>query len=407
MNFSNWFKGSTPLQLAIERGLKPGGNLVAELDDLDHYTVKSKGDAKAICEALQALEEGRVMQQKHGKSPLHTLASLFQDLESGECDAFEFLRENGTPFLIRLAREALDCEITDKSNLLFVLKVVAGYGTPQGADLVLDAAKKSFADDQYLWSVTLGMFTAAHPEARRVFAALSEPLPNGFLAVSLLDAANRLFLDGGEMRHPFDSDQGIRKLEAWLRDSDPEHFSYATSATAALPFIQHQKKDQLFQTAFEHPDVSVQLEAVWAAAKLERPGGLEKLAALCKDVNHSSRAKSYLKELGREDVVPEESKLPDFEAKAEFARWLAHPNELDRFPDELEILDHRDLCWPTDGKVKHFWLIKYRVRDTTELKHDDIGVGLVGSMTFCLFSYNLEQRHAEDTYAIHCDRKST
>src|SRR6185295_10194261 len=113
-------------------------------------------------------------------------------------------------------------------------------------------------------------------------------------------------------------------------------------------------------------------------------------------------ATAYLKELGRENVIPEESKRPDFEAKAEFAQWLAHPNELARFPDELEILDHRNLRWPTDGEVKHFWLIKYRVKDTTGLKTDDLGVGLVGSMTFCLFSYELEQRHPEDAYAIHC-----
>ena len=66
MNFPNWFQGNTPLQLAIERGLKPGGNLVAELDDLGDYTVEFKGDAKAICLALQAVDEGRVERQKHG-----------------------------------------------------------------------------------------------------------------------------------------------------------------------------------------------------------------------------------------------------------------------------------------------------------------------------------------------------
>jgi hypothetical protein len=135
---------------------------------------------------------------------------------------------------------------------------------------------------------------------------------------------------------------------------------------------------------------------------LERSGGFEKLVELCNDVNLSSRAKDYLKELSREDLIPESSRLPEFQAKAEFAQWLAHPNELGRSPDELEIVDHRDLLWPTDGETKHLWLIKYRVKDTTGLVHDDIGVGLVGSTTFCLFSYQLEQRPPEDAYAIHC-----
>jgi hypothetical protein len=250
--------------------------------------------------------------------------------------------------------------------------------------------------------LVLCAFSAEHPEARRVFMALSDPLPDKFLAVSLLDAANRLWLEGGEMRHPFDSDQGVERLENWLRDPDPEHFSYAISATAALPFIQHARQDELFELAYTHPDVGVQLEAAWAAAKLDRPSGLKHLVEFCTSVNHAHRAKAYLKELAREDSIPEASTAVDFVALAEFAQWLAHPNELGRFADELEILDHRDLRWPTDGEVKHFWLIKYWVKDTTGLDHDDVNVGLVGSVTFCLFSYDLDQRHPEDSYAIHC-----
>jgi len=187
-----------------------------------------------------------------------------------------------------------------------------------------------------------------------------------------------------------------------LKDTDPEHFSYATSAAVAMPFIQHHKQNELFQIAFGHPNVQVQLESAWAAVKIERPDGLETMVGLCKDVNYSSRAKSYLKELGREECIPEESQQPDFEAKAEFAHWLAHRNELGRFPDELRILDHRDLRWPTDGEVKHFWLIEYRVKDTTGLANDDINVGFVGNGVWCHFTYELEQRHPEDAYAIHC-----
>lgn len=400
-NFSNWFKGSSPLQLAIERGLKQGGDLVAELDELDDYTPKSKGDAKAICEALRQMDAGRIQRPRQGRSPLYTIAGLFQDTESGS-DACEFLRLNGTPLLIRLARKAWKEEDFDSSELLFVLKMLAAYGTPEGAGLVIEVARSGFTSEGYLWSVVLRMFEVEHPEARRVFAALSDPLPEKFLAVSLLDAVNHFCLNGGELRHPFDSDEGVRRLEAWLRDADPEKFSYAVSATAALPFLQHPRQDMLFQIAFGHSDGGVQLEAAWAAAKLDRPSGWEKMATLCRDVHHSSRAKTYLRELGREDVIPEDSKRPDFEAKAEFAQWLAHPNELGRPPDELEILDHRDLRWPTDGEVKHMWLIRFRAKDTTGLASDQTGVGLVGSITFCLFSDELDQRHAEDAYAIHC-----
>ena len=401
MSLKDWFKGGTPLQLAIERGLKPGGDLVAELDDLDDYTIKSKRDAQAICKALEAVDQKAAGKRKRGESPLYKLAGLFQDVEGGS-DACHHLRDHGIPVLLKLARKARTEEGFDESNFLFVLKMLAAYGTTEGADLVIEVARSGYANDRYLWFVVLGMFSAEHPEARRVFTALSNPLPDKFLAVSLLDASNRLWLEGGEMRHPFDSDQGVTRLEKWLRDPEPEHFSYAISATAALPFIQHSRQNELFEIAGDHPDVGVQLETAWALAKLERPNGLEKLVELCKKVNHSSRAKSYLKELGREDMIPRESQQPDFEAKAEFAQWLAHPNELARFPDELEIIDQRDLRWPTDGKVSHFWLIKFRAKDATGLAIDQMDVGFVGNGIWCHFTYELAQRHPEDAYAIHC-----
>lgn len=399
MSMGDWFKGGTPLQLAIERGLKPGGELVAELDALEDYTIQSKRDAQAICHALEAID--RKLTGRGGNSPLFKMAGLFQDTEAGS-DACEYLREHGTILLIKLARQAYTEAGFDKNHFLFILKVLAAYGTTEGADLIVEVAQSGYASDAYLWSVVLGMFSSEHPEARRVFTALSDPLPDQFLAISLLDAANQLWLEGGEMRHPFDSDQGVARLESWLRDSNPGHFSYASSATVALPFIQHPRQDDLLAIASSHPDVGVQLEAAWAAAKLERCNGLAQLAAICKEVNHSSRAKHYLKELGREDVIPKESEQPDFVAKAEFAQWLAHPNELARFPDELEIIDHRDLRWPIDGEVRHFWLIKFRAKDTTGLERDQVDVGFVGNGIWCHFLYNLTQRHPEDAYAIHC-----
>ena len=308
-----------------------------ELDNLDNYTVKSKGDAKAICEALQAAADGRLAQSKQSKPPLYALARLFQDTEGGS-DACDFLREHGIPLLLKLARKACVDPRFDQREMLFVLKMLAAYCTSEGTDFVIETAKSEFASKGYLWSVVLGMYTAEHPETKRMFVALSNPLPKAFLAVSLLDAANRFFLAGGKAQHPFDSDQGIEMLGLWLQDTDPKSFSYAVSATAALPFIKHQKRAALFQIAYSHLDPEVQLEAAWASAKLHNQDGLKKLTELCKSVNYSVRAKAYLKELGAEDGVPAEAKTPDFQAMAEFAQWLAHPNELGRFPDELEIL---------------------------------------------------------------------
>jgi hypothetical protein len=47
-------------------------------------------------------------------------------------------------------------------------------------------------------------------------------------------------------------------------------------------------------------------------------------------------------------------------------------------------------------------LIRYRLLDRTGLGEDDEDCGLVGSMTWCFFSYKMNQRPPEDAYAIHC-----
>ena len=69
--------------------------------------------------------------------------------------------------------------------------------------------------------------------------------------------------------------------------------------------------------------------------------GYDHLARFCLDVNRSEKARNYLAELGREDAIPAEALDPDFRAKAEFSQWLAHPNELGRAPDDLEIIEKR------------------------------------------------------------------
>ena len=89
-------------------------------------------------------------------------------------------------------------------------------------------------------------------------------------------------------------------------------------------------------------------------------------------------------------------------ATVELAQWLAYPTELDRYPDEIAVVDARTLQWPPAGRALPLTLLRYRVIDEYGLAPDDVGVGLVGSVTFCLFSYAAHRRPPEDAYALHC-----
>jgi hypothetical protein len=387
------------LKSAIERGLA-NGKLREELKELGDLTLKSRADAEAVCWGLQQLELGKTT--RPGEAT-YALAGLFQDVESRECDAFEVIREHGIPELLRLFDEIVELPEGDDTNtLFFILKMLAIYGTVEGTLKIVEAARRPLKPDGYMWSVILGNFKSRHPEAELLYSSLRDPLPPDFIGVSLLDAANACLIDGGEMSHPFDSAEGKQRLRAWLVSSDADESSYAHSATASLPFVSNPDRDELLNLAMKHSDVGVQIEAAWAAAKLGREDGIRHLADYCRDYKHAQSAKRYLSELKREDIIPAAACEPGFEALAEFAQWLAHPSELGRLPDDLEIVDHRRLAWPPEREPKPFWLIKYRVKDTTGLGEDETECGLVGSMTFCFFSYKLTQRPPEDAYAVHC-----
>ena len=329
------------------------------------------------------------------------MTALFQEVETKE--AFGVLAERGIPELCRIFDELADTEKNQPlDDLLFVLKILAMYRTEAGTERVIRAARMPLNPAAYMWSVVLRQYDKDHPCAMRVFRELAEPLPQGFLAVALLDSANNYAIHVPCAVHPFDSAEGRQRLRAWFTSRDEDEYSYAHSAAASIPFISGPEREQLLALALDHPSVDVQLEAAWASAKLGSEAGLKVLARYCLDPNYSERARQYLSEIGREDAIPHVALDPDFRAKATFANWLAHPNELGRVPDELQIVDEREIAWPPSGERKPFWLLKYRVKNRTGLEEDEVDCGLVGSVTFCLFSYKLAERAPEDAYAIHC-----
>lgn len=389
------FSRPTVLQMALERGARPGGDLGEELRRLGDYTIESRADAEAICDALESVARSNDRDQS-----FHFLVGLFQDVEGPDSPAFDVLADRGISLLDEVVRRDFQDRVErDTSDIFLALKTLAMYRTSGGTGTILVAARLPYEPDSYWWAGVLRSYTVGHPQSERLYRELSDPLPPEFLAIALLDAANAAHLEDAEWPHPFDSPAGVERLASWLSDDDEDNFSYARSAAVTLPFVSDSKG--LFALAFDHPSVDVQLEAAWAAAKLGRDAGIRWLARSCRDVNLASRARSYLEELGRADAIPSEAEDPSFQAMAEFSSWLTHPNELGRPPDRLEIVDHRALHWPLENEPKPMWLIRYRAADPNGLAHDDVDVGLVGSITFCLFSSKLDERPPEDGYAIH------
>jgi hypothetical protein len=389
--------GKSVLRKAIERGLAQD-TLKEELDGLGEVSLVTKRDAEDVLWGLRKFEtaEGKGLAKR-----VEPLVRLCRKV--GGQRAFLPLHEQGIPILLDLFDRMVAEEGDGAGDTpMLILKTAAMFLSLPGALKVVEEAQRPYRPGAFMWSPIFAAFDADHPHMDLVFRSFREKQPPDFAGISLLDAANGLLVEGGSIAHPFDSDSGVRRLREWLLSEVEDEESYARSATVALPFLTHAERNRLLDLAMEHRDAEVKTEAAWAAAKLGKESGFQRLVEFSTDLNLAKKAASYLNELQRGDLIPAEARDPDFRARADFSQWLAHPCELGKAPDKVEVMDHRVLAWPPECEAKPFWLLKYLLKDRTGLADDDVGCGLVGSVTFCLFSYELENRPPEDGYAIHC-----
>ena len=338
--------------------------------------------------------------KEKSRAPLHTLTAFFQVVENRE--AFEILRAQGLPTLRLFVQDALEGVSVSENDILFVLKILGMYEQEQDVQLIAKAARKPFQVDDYMWSIIFSQFYDDHPYADLLINELRHPLPPaGFIRVTYLDLSNTIAINGKLKSHPFNTVEGKKQIEIFLLDQNKENFSYAHSATAALPFLDNDVRNPLFDMAEKHPDVSVRMEAAWARAKSGDFKGLTMLDVFSLDPRYSASAQKYLEELGHRELIPEKARSEDFQALAEMSEWLVHPNEFGAYPDEIEIFDSRVLYWPPTKDKRKLWLIKYAYKNWNEGK-GEIVVGMVGSVTFALFGEDTENLSPEDIYGLHC-----
>jgi hypothetical protein len=336
--------------------------------------------------------------KRHGAYdlPLYHLTMVFQ--EEKEEAAREILVVQGLGELHRLAELALAVEPPPAHALTMIAKMFAGYAYEPGLDVAAAIARR--CSDEFWLSPAFQLFAdEEHPLSAAFLDRLSDPLPDGFARVLTLDLANTLCRQGKSGLHPFNTVEGSEHLQAWLLDSDPENFSYAQSAAASLPFLDSDLRTRLASIAFDHLDPKVQMEAAWAVAYCGSESGLKILARFAEDPRQAATACTYLEELGKADYIPTAAQDPDFRAKAEMCEWLAHPSEFGATPDDIELIDTRELFWPPTDDERQLWLFRYCYKKPDG---DDVGVGMVGSITFALFGETTAELSPEDIYGLHC-----
>lgn len=373
------------------------------LDELTGAEISTRDDADAVCDWLTRYPWAPFEKHEYDLvlTPLRCLAGLFQEVISEE--PFEALQRRGIPELIRIFWLEAENPGSDESDVLFLLKILAIYGTPDGADTVAAAVRRNILPDGFLWSVVFNAFVDDHPDAVRLCQTIAGHLPTeGFLPITYLDFCNQLALSSRIKTHPFDSQVGLGLLRQWLENESDDEYSYAHSATVALVFLDSAERDRLLDLALMHPDFRVRIEAAWVEARIGRDDGIRKLAEHCLDPRLGESPRRYLEELGRFDAVPVQARDPRFRASCELSEWLAHPNEHGAPPDTIELLDEREAVWPPTHDTRPLRLFTYVYRAGQEDGSDLLGVGMTGSITFSLFGVLVDDLSPEDIYALHC-----
>jgi hypothetical protein len=313
------------------------------------------------------------------------------------------VRNKLVPHVVRLVDHHVQLKDLDASAILFALRVLSLYGSKSAVERIADLSRQEWVAGEFLWSILLEVYARKdHPHRSELVESLRDPLPRGFAAVAYLDLTNTMAREGALLSHPFDTQAGHSLMRAWLSAQSEDEDSYAISAVAAVPFLSSPAREQLLDLAKKHRSAEVRLEASWANARIGRRRGVNELAKAALDPALSPRAIAYLEELGMVHEVPKAAFEPTFRAKAEMISWLRHPMEFGRLPDQIELYDSRELVWPPTNDKRRVYLFRYEYEPRSADDERDVGIGMVGSVTFALFGESTGDKSPAEVYALHC-----
>lgn len=380
----------------LEEALGGFGRVGPQIEDRD--------DAETVVQLLETIGEG-----ESGIGELRLVGRLASKFESAaEHDAvYELLAADGIDALLELgdlvyaAAAHPEARPGDLEAMLEMLVAFARYGCAEGGEYAVRMLNEGRAEDRPEWTRFFNALVGDNPVTDVVFDGVTG-FPGGEVGADFLSAANDLYGRHVLEEHPFDSGPGRRELERYLEADDARSFP----AAEALWFLED--VEALLDDALRHPDPNVRLEAAGAAASRGGDEALETVVDAVRDPATANHALQVLEDLEKLDQAPQEALNDDHFAAAELCDWLTHPNEYGRPPDDIELLDHREAHWPPTEDTRELRLFRFEYDGAGEHgdgeQESEVGVGMVGSVTFALASLTGldEVPDPEEAYALHC-----
>ncbi len=267
------------LESAVQRGMAADSDLNHELskffNEEQEFVISSVADAMTLYEALKELplDPNKSIPVGDDRSAVDVLAEMV-DYAEEDGRSFDVVYGKCLPELARICDELIkraesleqpeNVRLQAEQDVLKILDVFITYGNAEGYRRFYNAARKNIAVQDSDWYWQFDRMEVDHPWRERIVSDFSLELPNGEIAAGLLHAANDWCLDDDTAKHPFNNEQGYKRLREYLETEEDRYEPIGYRAAVALAFISREQCQQLLPLAFSNKDEEVVMEAAWS-----------------------------------------------------------------------------------------------------------------------------------------------
>lgn len=384
-----------PISEILRDWIRHGGRLPPLITYPSQNYIQTESEVQQLASAIQMLAD----QGHAGKLDAESLSELVSAAQMiPDESAAKACQTYCLPIFNSIVDQAFAGEDWPPECVMEILRLLAFRGDqPEYLSQIVRAIKSNYQSDSFGWGAILSFMVQDQDREAYLFSQLSEP-PRGKIAAILVNSCNLRCEKGMSQEHLFDSELGVEILEKLLVESEEGDY-WLTAVVAAAPYLSAQRAEYLSTIAGKHGSLQVQVIAAWALAKRGDDSQIDRLCDYALDFRCADQALGCLDELGMSARVPPAALQDESRAKAAFASWLVHPNELAAYPDEIETYDRRTLYWPPTNDTRELWLFRY------SLKRDgavETGIGMVGSVIFVLRGEELDEKPVAEVYLRHC-----
>ena len=258
------------------------------------------------------------------------------------------------------------------------------------------------------------LFQRADFDAEELFPEILKALAHPHAASAALDLANFLFRNRRAAVHP--AAEQFSQLNSLLKgvcarlkqvavgepDQQPtqhqiaESIAIAASLCDALGLIGDPQAKTALRDALEVPHRRIRVEAAAALARMEDDDAVAALVELAEHPGVRLRAIAYAEELGLLEHIDPQLSTPLANAEAELACYLAEPQQLGSAPTSMELIDEREIAWPSYDHPQQCYLFRFTYQ-MGEASYTN--VGMAGPLVHA-FHVDLTRLPIDDLYAI-------